>query len=102
MVESILEVTESSEVRVRLDIDSDRVETVKLVVVPVRHDLVEVDLECQILGFIERAGAVFVALAGERLDKAEECGQSLLWDHAAAVLIRKARLEHSGRGFPRA
>ncbi|GAB3608311.1 MULTISPECIES: hypothetical protein [Humibacter] len=95
MAESILKVPQSREVRVRLDIDADRIETVKLVVVPRANDLVEIDLERHVLGFIERAGQVFVALAGERLDRAEECGQSLLWDHAAAELVRKARIDQA-------
>ncbi|GAB3802432.1 hypothetical protein GCM10028798_19560 [Humibacter antri] len=95
MAGNILKVTESREVHVRLDIDADRIETVSLVVVPRDNDLVEIDLERHVLGFIERAGQVFVALAGERLDRAEECGQSLLWDQAAAELIKKARLERT-------
>ncbi|MHB1234734.1 MAG: hypothetical protein ACYCZK_03565 [Microbacteriaceae bacterium] len=38
------------------------------------------------LGYIQRAGRVFVSLVGEREDRAEECGQYLLWDVAAARL----------------
>ena len=60
MAESILKVTESREVRVRMDLDADRIETVNLVVVPRDNDLVEVDLERHVLGFIERIGRAHV------------------------------------------
>jgi hypothetical protein len=88
MTESILAATR--EVRVRMSTDADRIETVKLLVVPRNLDLVEIDVEQHVLGYIRRAGRVFVALAGERLDVAQECGQSLLWDQAAADLVRSA------------
>jgi hypothetical protein len=74
-----------------MDIDADRIETVSLTVVPKEDELDEIDFERHILGYILRAGHVFVALVGERLDRAEECGQSLLWDRAAAELVRSAR-----------
>lgn len=95
MAESIL--APSREVRVRMGTDADRIETVKLLVVPRNIDLVEIDVEQHILGYIRRAGRVFVALAGERLDLAEECGESLLWDQAAADLVRRSG---SGHGRP--
>lgn len=79
---------------VRVGFESDRIEAVDVTVVPRDDDLEELDVDRQVLGYIYRAGKVFVALAGERLDRAEECGQSLLWDTAAADLVRQAR--HDG------
>lgn len=88
----------SREVRVRLCIDADRIDTVTLKVVPRTCELDEIKVGCQLLGYIERVGHVFVALTGERLDRAEECGQSLLWDLAAAALVRQARLNVTSPG----
>jgi hypothetical protein len=76
-----------------MDLEANRTETVKLMVVPRSDDLEEIDADRHVLGYIHRAGRVFVALAGERLDRAEECGQSLLWDRAAADVVRRARLD---------
>ena len=97
MPQSILERTGPHDVRVRVDTDDDRIETVRLTVVPRDDELDEIDLERHILGYIQQAGHVFVALVGERLDRAEECGQSLLWDRAAADLVRSARQAESSR-----
>jgi hypothetical protein len=41
-----------------------------------------------VLGFVERAGKVFVALAGSRYDRAVEVGQRLSFTEAQAVLAR--------------
>lgn len=82
-------------VHVRMGLESDRIETVRLMVVPKGDDFEEIDVDRRVLGYIHQAGNVFVALAGERLDRAEECGQSLLWDKAAADLVRRARLDRS-------
>lgn len=38
-------------------------------------------------GFIEQVGGVWVALAGTRLDRCVEVGQSVTFDRAAALLI---------------
>ena len=38
------------------------------------------------LGFIRQAGPLYVALVGDRLDLAEECGQFHSWDQAVAAL----------------
>jgi hypothetical protein len=47
----------------------------------------EIRLDGYTIGFISRAGRIFVAQTGTRLDRAEECGQCLLWDKAAAILV---------------
>ncbi len=39
-----------------------------------------------VLGFVERAGKVFVALAGSRYDRAVEVGQRLSFTEAQAVV----------------
>ena len=92
MLQNILDPTRPHEVHVRMVTDCDAIETVDLVVVPRDEELDEIDLDRHVLGYIQQAGRVFVALVGERLDRAEECGQSLLWDKAAADLVRSARL----------
>lgn len=93
MSQGILEHAGPHPVHVRVGLESDRIETVNLMVVPRGDDLEEIDVDRNVLGYIHQAGKVFVALAGERLDRAEECGQSLLWDKAAADLVRRARLD---------
>ncbi len=50
----------------------------------------EIRVGDRVIGFIHRAGHTFVALAGARLDRAVECGQSLVWDTAAACLVTAA------------
>lgn len=65
----------------------DQIKTIRPVIVYVDDSICEVDLDGQILGYIQHVGKVFVALAGTRLDRAEECGQSLLWDKAASTLV---------------
>jgi len=92
MSRGIPDPTRPHEVRVRVASDCDQIEIVDLVVVPRDDELAEIDLDRHVLGYIQQAGHVFVALVGERLDRAEECGQSLLWDKAAAQLVRSARL----------
>lgn len=52
----------------------------------------EVRAEGRVIGFVYRAGRVFVALRGERQDWAVECGQSLAWDGATAKLAAAAGL----------
>jgi hypothetical protein len=42
-------------------------------------------------GFIERVGSVWVALAGTRLDRCVEVGQSTTFDRAAALLVEHRR-----------
>jgi hypothetical protein len=93
MSQGILKHAEPHPVHVRMDREADQIDTVSLMVVPRSDDLEEIDADRHVLGYIHQAGRVFVALAGERLDRAEECGQSLLWDKAAADLVRRARLD---------
>ena len=40
----------------------------------------------ELLGFVERAGSVYVALAGSRYDRAEESGQALSLGSAVSML----------------
>jgi hypothetical protein len=42
-------------------------------------------------GFIERVGGVWVALAGARLDRCVEVGQSTSFDRAAELLVEYRR-----------
>jgi hypothetical protein len=39
-------------------------------------------------GYIEQVGGVWVALAGARLDRCVEVGQSVTFDRAAALLLK--------------
>jgi len=48
--------------------------------------LIEVSAAGHVLGFVEIADGVFVALAGERYDRAVEVGQALDLKRAVAVL----------------
>jgi len=48
--------------------------------------LIEVTAGGIVLGFVEIADSVFVALAGERYDRAVEVGQALDLEHAVATL----------------
>ena len=48
-----------------------------------------------VVGYVEAAGAVFVALHGSRYDRAVEVAQSLTFDVAAAALLSHVRVvEH--------
>lgn len=71
--------------------DSDELEIVPLVVSSIAPELEEIRNGETTIGFIERVGHLFVARTGERLDRAEECGQFLLWDHAAEELLHTVR-----------
>jgi hypothetical protein len=46
------------------------------------------------LGFVYRAGNVYVALAGPNLGHATEVGQSLSWDEAIAIIERSHRAQN--------
>lgn len=61
-------------------------EVLDLIVQPVAADLEAIQCDGHTLGYVQRAGRVFVSLVGERADRAEECGQALTWDVAAARL----------------
>ena len=45
-----------------------------------------------VVGFIESAGAIFVALHGPRYDRAVEVAQSLAFDVAVAALLAHVRV----------
>lgn len=57
--------------------------------------LVQVCAGERIVGFVESAGPVFVALFGPRYDRAVEVAQSLSFDAAAAGLLSHARVVES-------
>jgi len=65
----------------------DVIRIIPLTVVDLGNVVQEIRLDGQVIGFIHRAGHIFVALSGAQMDRAEECGQSLLWDKAAAALV---------------
>lgn len=54
--------------------------------------LVQVCAGERVVGFVEAAGPVFVALFGSRYDRAVEVAQSLSFDAAAAGLLSHARV----------
>jgi hypothetical protein len=56
----------------------------------VGEDTDAISKDDDVIGYICSVGRVFVALAGARLDRAEECAQSQLWDKAAEQLLREA------------
>ena len=55
-------------------------------------ELVEVCIGQTVVGFVETAGIVFVALHGSRYDRAVEVAQSLTFDVAAAALLSHVRV----------
>jgi hypothetical protein len=74
-------------VPLRLEWLDGLIRTIQLTVVDLDDLTEEIRLDGQTIGFINRAGRIFVAQSGTRLDRAEECGQCLLWDKAAAILV---------------
>lgn len=59
----------------------------ELVVTDLGDGLESLAMAGRTVGFIQRAGHVFVALTGTRTDRAVECGQFLVWDEAARTLL---------------
>ena len=57
--------------------------------------LVQVCAGERVVGFVESAGAVYVALFGSRYDRAVEVAQSLSFSAAAAGLLSHARVVES-------
>ena len=55
-------------------------------------ELVQVSVGDVVVGFVESAGPVFVALHGPRYDRAVEVSQSLVFDVAAAALLAHVRV----------
>jgi hypothetical protein len=74
-------------VPLRLEWFDGRTRTIQIVVTDLDDRTEELRLDGHTIGFISRAGPIFVALTGTRLDRAEECGQCLLWDNAATILV---------------
>lgn len=58
-------------------------------------ELVQVSIGNAVVGFVESAGPVFVALYGERYARAVEVTQSLAFDVAAAGLLAHVRVVSS-------
>ena len=56
-----------------------------------RDDLVQVSVGDTVVGFVEQAGPVHVALHGPRYDRAVEVSQSLVFDVAVAELLAHVR-----------
>ena len=56
------------------------------------EELVEVSIGEVVVGFVESAGPVYVALHGSRYDRAVEVSQSLVFDVAAAALLAHVRV----------
>jgi hypothetical protein len=56
------------------------------------ESLVQVCAGEAVVGFVEAAGPIFVALFGPRYDRAVEVAQSLSFDAAAAGLLSHARM----------
>jgi len=54
----------------------------------------EVSSTGRTIGYIERVPPLFVALEGSRLDTAEECAQSQLWNRAAVRLLETDASHH--------
>lgn len=54
-------------------------------------DRYEVRLRVVVIGYIDVVGAVYVALAGPRYDRAEEVAQTLVWTDAVNALAPPAR-----------
>lgn len=84
-------------VSVRMVNDADDVDLMDLDIVEFSHDCDKIQYDREVIGYIEHVGHVFVALCGSRFDRAEECGQCLLWDQAAAKLMRQARTCRNAR-----
>lgn len=74
-------------VTVRMVDIHDRIVPIRLLVRPVAADLDEIRYSDHTVGYVQRADRTFVALVGSRADRAEECGQYLLWDLAATRLV---------------
>jgi hypothetical protein len=81
--------TDPRTISVRVEASDDRIVTVE-VTVKERALAQEISIGGTVVGFIEKAGRVYVALRGQRWDRAEECAASVLWDHAVARLVERS------------
>jgi hypothetical protein len=70
----------------RVECFDGRIRTVQIVVIDLDELTEEIRLDGRTIGFIGRAGHIFVAQTGTRLDRAEECGQLLSWHKAMTFL----------------
>lgn len=64
-----------------------RIRSMEIIAISLGAMTEEICLNGQTIGFISRVGQIFVAQAGNRWDRAEECGQYHLWDKAATILV---------------
>ena len=67
----------------------------EVVVSPLKDGVYEVSFEGQVLGFVERAGTVFVALMGRTTACACEVGQSLSWETSVRMVLQASRTPRS-------
>ncbi|WP_157487732.1 hypothetical protein [Leifsonia sp. Root112D2] len=84
-------------VSVRVVNAKDEVESMNLDVNRIGPGYYKIQHNHVVIGYIQRAGHLFVALGGTRSDRAEEWGQYLIWDHAAAKLLRQSSLTNSNQ-----
>ncbi|HEY5223509.1 MAG TPA: hypothetical protein VIJ18_10755 [Microbacteriaceae bacterium] len=69
---------------------NDELQLVPLNVARVCDDTEAIRQGGRVIGYIRHVDRIFVALVGARLDRAEECGQSPLWDYAATRVLQEA------------
>lgn len=74
-------------VPLRLESPHNAIRIVTLTVVECDDTVQEIRCDGQVIGFIHRAGRIFVALTGNRQDRALECAQSVLWEKVASTLV---------------
>lgn len=74
-------------VPLRLESPHNAMRIVTLTVVECDDLVQEIRCDGHVIGFIHRAGRIFVALAGSRHDRALECAQSVLWEKVASTLV---------------
>lgn len=78
----------------RVTDQQDRTSQVPVVVRKIADDVDEVSRMGRTIGYIERVPPLFVALEGSRLDTAEECAQSQLWNSAISRLLESDASHH--------
>jgi hypothetical protein len=81
------EVTTGRAVPLRIAHDTTEVEIISLTILPIDTDLDEVRCDGNTIGFVRHVDRIFVALVGNRRDRAEEHGQFFLWDFAAQQIV---------------
>jgi hypothetical protein len=73
---------------------------VALKIASISDDVDAINRGSCVIGYIRHVGHTFVALIGARFDRAEECGQSQLWDKAATRLLQEAETRISVASNP--